>query len=51
MKFGHNLHQYMWSDMGGLNLGYHPQGRPQAKKGVGKCSPEALTPRVLMLLQ
>ena len=44
-----NLHQYMWSDMGGLNLGYHPQGRPQAQKGVGKCSPEALTPRVLKL--
>ena len=51
MKFGHNLHQYMWSDMGGLNLGYHPHGCPQANKGVEKCSPEALTPRVLMLLQ
>ena len=30
------------------NLGYHPLGRPQAQKGVGKWSPEALVCTVLM---
>ena len=49
MKFGYNLHQYMGSNMGGLNFGENPQGSPQAQEGVGKCSPEALTPRVLKL--
>ena len=49
MKFGHNLHQYMGSNMGGLNFGEDLRGSPQAQKGVGKCSPEALALRVLKL--
>ena len=33
----------------GLNLGYNPQGWPQAQEGVGKCSLEALASRVWKL--
>ena len=49
MKIGHNLYQDVGSDVVGLNLGYHPQGSPQAQEGVGKCNPEALAFRVLKL--
>ena len=49
MKFGLNLRQYMGSDVMGLNFKYHSQGWPQAQKGVGKCSPEALASRILKL--
>ena len=48
-KFGLNLHKYMRSVLMGLILGQHPWGSPQAQEGVGKCSLEALTSRVLKL--
>ena len=49
MKFGHKRPQYMWDVLAGSDLGYHPQGRPQALEGVGKYNPEALASRVFKL--
>ena len=48
MKFGYNCPQYIRDVLARSDLGQDPQGRPQALKGVGKWSPEALACTVLM---
>ena len=49
MKFGPNLPQYMTDVLAGTDLGFHPQGQPQAQEGVGNRSLEALQSIVLNL--
>ena len=48
MIFGYEVSRTWVSNLVRSNLGYHPLGRPQAQKGVGKWSPEALACTVLM---
>jgi len=48
MIFGYEVSRTWVSNMVRSDFVYHPLGQPQAQKGVGKWSPEALACTVLM---